>query len=222
MSDLHRRRRGVAVPTQVAVAGVSSVDRAEAERFVRRAFRIAYGARLGTLMPLLMILRSDAGELLAVLGLRPGDSRPLFLECYLDAPVEDRLGAAVGGHVDRTALVEVGNFAVGAAGGGRWLIMALTGYLHASDVDWAVFTCGPELQNAFSRLGVDLVDLGPADPGRLAQEERPRWGGYYAQGPRVMAASVAQSRDALAGVFAREQALATLWHHALSAGRSGA
>lgn len=222
MSEIHRRRRGVAVPTRVSVAGAPSGQRQEAERFVRRAFRMAYGARITALMPLLMSLRDDAGDLVAVLGLRPGGAGPMFLESYLDRPVEWHLGAAVAGDVDRATLVEVGNFAVGAAGGGRWLIMALTGYLNASGVAWAVFTCGPELQNAFHRLGIDLVDLGAADPGRLPAGEQGRWGSYYAQRPRVMAASVEQSRDALVGVFAREQALATLWYHALQAGRADA
>jgi len=109
-----------------------------------------------------MVLRNDSGRLLAVLGLRETGSEPLFLEQYLDRPVEQALSAAAAYPIYRDSLVEVGNFAAGATGGGRWLITALTAYLYAAGHSWTVFTCGPELQNAFRRPGVDLLDLGAA------------------------------------------------------------
>lgn len=162
--------------------------------------------------------RSDAGRLLAVLGLRNPGSETLFLEQYLDRPVEHMLSTATNLPVAREELVEVGNFAVGVAGGGRWLITALTAYLYSAARTWAVFTCGPELRNAFRRLGIELVDLAPADPVRLALDEQVRWGSYYLQRPRVMAANVAQSHRVLSALFERECALNALWHDALQAG----
>ena len=212
---MRRQRRSVDVPTLVRMKGPLAVERAEAERFVRRAFRAAYGARIASFMPTLMGLRSDAGALLAVLGLRHCGSEQLFLEHYLERPVEQVLGAATGTMVERPALVEVGNFAVGAAGGGRWLITALTAYLYATGHAWTVFTCGPELQNAFHRLGVELTDLGIAEPERLPGGEVERWGRYYDQGPRVTAANVAQSHRVLSALYETECALSALWHGAL-------
>ena len=217
-----RHRRHADVPTLVQLDGPEATRRHEVETFVREAFLAAYGARIGHFLPMLMTLRNDGGRLLAALGLRsPGDQQ-LFLERYLDQPVEQALGTACGQWVDRKALVEVGNFAVGSAGGGRWLITALTAYLHSAARRWAVFTCGPELRNAFRRLGVDLIDLGPAEPGRLSQQEQDRWGSYYVQGPRVMAASVAQSHAVLSRLFESECALTALWCGALQAGRLAA
>jgi hypothetical protein len=222
MTETSRRRRPAEVPTLVRMQGPLADERAEAEAFVCEAFRIAYDARIEHFMPTLMALRNDAGRLLAVLGLREPGPAPLFLEQYLGDSIEQALGTAAAGPVDRGTLVEVGNFAVGAAGGGRWLITALTAYLFAAGRSWAVFTCGPELQNAFRRLGIGLVDLGVADPGRLAPGEHARWGRYYDQGPRVMAASVAQSHHVLSGLFERECALNALWLGALQAGRLAA
>lgn len=213
------RRRATKVPTLVELTGPRCSGRIEAEGFVRRAFALAYGADVTHFLPSLMTLHSDQRQLLAVLGLRAADHERLFLEQYLDLPVEQQLGAAAGGAVARASLVEVGNFAVGAAGGGRWLITALTAYLYSAGRDWAVFTCGPELKNAFHRMGIALVDLGPADPARLEAGEWARWGSYYRQRPRVMAARVAQSHAVLAGLFGTECALNALWRHALNAGR---
>lgn len=220
----HHRHRNTAVdlPTLVALEGPRAFARREAEAFVRAAFEAAYDAEITQFMPELMTLRSDAGRLLAVLGLRFPTSGRLFLEHYLPLPVEDLLAQATGAPVARDSLVEVGNFAVGAAGGGRWLITALTAYLFASGRAWAVFTCGPELQNAFRRLGVELVDLAAANREQLSPREQARWGRYYDQRPRVKAANVAQSYRVLSAAFAGEGALNPLWHDALSAGRLAA
>lgn len=222
MSDLSRRRRMMEVPTLVQLEGPKAAERAEAEDFVCAAFLVAYEARVEHFLPTLMALRNDTGRLLAVLGLREPGPVPLFLEQYLDRPVEQALSAAAACPVDRASLVEVGNFAVGAAGGGRWLITALTAYLYAAGHSWTVFTCGPELQNAFRRLGVELIDLGAADPRRLAADAAARWGSYYDQKPRVMAANVAQSHQILSALFEQECALNALWQGALQAGRLAA
>ena len=219
---MSRRRRMMDVPTLVQMEGPKAAERAAAEGFVCAAFLTAYEARVEHFLPTLMALRNDSGRMLAVLGLRETGADSLFLEQYLDRPVEQALSAAVACPVDRASLVEVGNFAVGAAGGGRWLITALTAYLYAAGRSWTVFTCGPELQNAFRRLGVELVDLGAADPGRLSVDERARWGSYYAQKPRVMAANVAQSHQVLSALFEKECALNALWLGALQAGRLAA
>lgn len=224
MTVRSRRRRSIEVPSLVRLEGEGplTLRRAEAESFVRSAFLAAYDARVDHFLPTLMALHSDAGRLLAVLGLRAPGPGPLYLEQYLDRPVDQVLSAVAGCPVDRGTLVEVGNFAVGAAGGGRWLITALTAYLYAAGRSWTVFTCGPELQNAFRRLGVELIDLGAADPGRLSVDERARWGGYYVQEPRVMAANVAQSHQILSALFEQECALNALWNGALQAGRLAA
>lgn len=220
----YQRQRDTAadLPTLVGMEGPRAFARREAEAFVSAAFEAAYGANITRFMPDLMTLRSDAGRLLAVLGLRSPTNGPLFLEHYLPRPVEDLLAQATGAPVARASLVEVGNFAVGAAGGGRWLITALTAYLFASGRAWAVFTCGPELQNAFRRLGVELVDLAPASRADLPPDDQAHWGRYYDQHPRVKAANVAQSYRVLSAAYAGECALNALWHDALSAGRLAA
>ena len=217
-----KRRPTTEVPSLVCLEGPLAYARQEAEKFVRASFDAAYGAAVSQFLPYLMTLRHDSGRLLAVLGMRCASESSLYLEKYLDGPVEQLLCAATSAPVQRALLVEVGNFAVGAAGGGRWLITALTAFLYSAGKTWAVFTCGPALQNAFRRLGIGLVVLAPADPMRLDEKERSRWGSYYAQRPLVMAADVGQSYHVLAALFERECALNSLWRGALQAGRLAA
>ncbi len=114
----------------------------------------------------------------------------LFLETYLDTPIEQALALAFAPPVVRSG-VEVGNLAVVDRGGVRLLFSVLTAFLYAAKYEWVVFTVGPLVVNTFLRLGLPLTDLGPARPERLSASERLAWGSYYDQKPHVMAGRVA-------------------------------
>jgi hypothetical protein len=217
-----RAAEAQSVPQRVEILGErAGAARREAESFVRRDYARAYGADVRHFLPQLMSLRSTDGALRAVLGFRPARGGPLFLEHYLDQPVEQVLGLRIGATASRARLVEVGNLAVAHAGGARWLIAALTAYLHAAGVDWAVFTAVTTLRNAFARLGVELVTLAAADAARLPAPERARWGRYYDTAPMVVAASVQQSHGALLhalGLAEDRERLRPVWDSARSVG----
>jgi hypothetical protein len=171
--------------------------RAGLERFIRESFQTAYGARLERLMPRLMSVGTPRGELIAACGLRDPRHAHLYLEHYLDQPVESSLERAAGRPVSRRGLMEVGNLAIARPGFARFLIAALTDHLHDSGREWAVFTAVPALRNAFARLGIELLTLAPARVGCIPARERAQWGSYYDHRPLVMAADVAQARSAL-------------------------
>jgi hypothetical protein len=216
-SPEHRPPRS-AVPTHIGLRKDRDEGRLEAERFVQDIFYRLHNARVTQFMPILMDLRDDAGELLGVLGLREAAGAGLFLEHYLDQPVERALSVVLDEPVERGDIVEVGNLAVASSGGGRWLITALTSFLYAMHRGWVVFTCGPTLRNSFRRLGIRLHDLGAADPARLSAAEAARWGRYYEQSPRVMASRVSQAYQVLAVLFDQECALNALWQCAAVTG----
>jgi hypothetical protein len=178
-----------------------------------------YGAEIRHFMPLLMSLSDQHNELRAVLGFRYADQAPLFLEHYLERPVEQVLAAKLKSPVDRCRLVEVGNLAVTTAGGGRWLITALTAYLSTTGSQWALFTIGPTLYNAFTRLGLRLIDLSEARCDSLPNEEQSHWGRYYDQHPRVMAGNIEHGQEVLWSLCQQEQPLRELWQLAEQAGR---
>lgn len=213
------------VPQCVEIVDERSIDRPEAEAFIRDDYARAYGADLRHFLPQLMSLRSRDGALRAALGFRPAYGETLYLEHYLDQPVEHVLRRAVARAVTRDRLVEVGNLAVAHAGGARWLIAALTAYLYAAGTEWAVFTAVTALRNAFARLGVELVTLAAADAGRLPEEERPRWGRYYDSAPTVVAANVRQSYQALLrslGLAEDRHRLRPMWDSARRIGAAAA
>lgn len=215
-------KRSKAYPTQIEMCSVQDHKRTEVERFIHHRFQQAYGADVRHFMPTLMSLRNDDGELLGALGLRAAKDERLFLEQYLDRPVEQLLSAKTNRPLDRDGIVEVGNLAVMAAGGGRWLITALTAYLQASQGKWVVFTAGPVLCNAFHRMGMHPIELGVADPARLTAEERTAWGSYYEQEPHVMAGRVEYGFRILQRLLEAESMLGRLLLHAGQIGRKAA
>jgi hypothetical protein len=190
-----------------------------AEQFVSACYKHHYGADIQHFLPLLMTLRDQQEDLLAVLGFCHVDQNSLFLENYLSHPVEQILAAKLKQPVDRTRLVEVGNLAVAAAGGGHWLITALTAYLSTTGSEWALFTIGPVLINTFKRMGLQLIELGEAKPDCLPVEERGRWGSYYDQRPKVMAGNIAHGYQVLRIMCQQEQSMRELWMNAEQAGR---
>lgn len=179
--------------------------REELENFIAGRFAEQYGARLHHFMPCLIGLYDEAQRLQAALGVRCGQQDALFLERYLDAPVEQCIAEhAATALPSRGRIAEVGNLAAIGAGHARLLIVALTDLLAAAGFRWVAFTGTPLLLNSFQRLGLSLLHLGPADGHRLGAELAD-WGSYYATRPQVMVGDVLVTHQRLLalGIYRR-------------------
>jgi hypothetical protein len=196
--------RSVATRLDLECCRAGDVRRGELERYVAEVYARAYGARLTHFQPLLVGLREPGGALQGVIGARPArEPGPLFLEAYLDQPVEALLSVRLGEPVARGDLVEVGNLASHRPGAGRLLLGTLAHLLAGLGTPVAVFTATRPLRATFHRLGVQPTELALADGTRLggALED---WGRYYQTDPRVCAVPVRLVRDATRSVGAHE------------------
>lgn len=163
--------------------------RAPAEAFIRERFFARYGADVRHFMPTLLQLETADGTLQSAVGMRGAASGTLFLERYLDRPVEVEIAARFAVRPRRDRIVEVGNLAARGAGHARLLIVSLTELLLADGFEWVVFTGTPEVLNSFRRLDLVPLAIAPADPARMG-EELADWGTYYASRPQVMAGDI--------------------------------
>lgn len=154
------------------------------EAFIQERFKAVHGAEIQHFMPELFGLSDGNGSLCAVVGVRPAISGPLFLEHYLDTPIERQIEAAAGRAVDRRGIVEVGNLAASTLGSARLSIITITWLLAMGGFEWVAFTGNAGLVNSFTRLGLRPVTLCAADPLRLG-EDRHTWGSYYQTQPNV-------------------------------------
>ncbi len=159
-------------------------ERPTFEAFIQQRFRLAHGADIRHFMPQLFGVNQVDGELCAVAGVRLANEGPLFLERYLDHPIEPLISAAAEQPMARSAIAEVGNLAASDTGSARLSIIVATWLLGMAGLEWMAFTGNIGLVNSFHRLGLKPVTLCAADPQRLG-DERHHWGSYYESQPWV-------------------------------------
>lgn len=177
-------------PTQAVLTNtvVGPARRREVEAFIHDVFARRYGADVAAFAPNLALLE-EQGRIVAAAGWRSADSGPLFLERYLDAPLESVFAKIAGQPVQRSRIVEVGSLAAGRRGASVQMIFLMAEQLDKLGYEWVVFTATRELLTIFLRLGLPLLALAPADPARLG-DEAGLWGSYYDTLPVVVAGRV--------------------------------
>lgn len=171
---------------ELEVVGHCHPERVSLERYIADCFERSYGAEISHFADTLLALRDADGHWVAALGYSlPASRSEVFVEQYLDRPLEQALSEVLREPVPRAALAEVGNMAATSSGMGRALIALATRHLYARGLDYVVFTATRALANSFVRLGLTPHAVAPADPARLRDGEA-RWGSYYHNKPTVM------------------------------------
>ncbi len=174
-------------PCSVHFSETDATDRAEIEQFIRHIFFQTCGAKVKFFLPTLMSLRDPDGNLIAACGIRSAGTTRLFLENYMDKPVEQLLSERTGSIVQRSDIIEIGNYSVAEMGLSRLLICAIFDQLHASLKQWAVFTAIQLVRNSLIKQDIFPISLCNANIASLPPEEQREWGSYYEQKPQVMA-----------------------------------
>ena len=185
----------------VTAVGRQDADRAALEAYVRTAFNRSHDADVSTFMPTLLAFRDGAGSLRGVLGIRSAADAQLYLENYLDRPVEQAIVAAGYHPVERDEVIEVGNLAAGSCLAAVRMVAQMPVQLMNRGYSWIVFTATSTVHEILLGLGAPLVELGRADPLRVARQGD-KWGRYYDNDPRVYAGYLPDSR-AIPGFVSR-------------------
>ena len=161
------------------------VQRAELEHFIQGAFACKHAARVRTFMPTLLAMRNEQGSVCGVAGFRSAQNDSLFLERYLDTPIERAIGAAVGGEPSRAQIVEVGNLAGISCRAAMRLVVELPRLLLARGHRWIVFTATDRVRHLLAAYDAPLIELAAAHANRVSGMADD-WGRYYDTDPRVM------------------------------------
>lgn len=195
-------------PLSLKVIHISDPHRRERRRveaFVEKTYAKAYGGRIPGHYPTLMSVQDCDGRIYAAVGFRTGDEASLFLEQYLDLPVEQAVEAALGKALSRKMIVEIGNLASNGRGASVLLFNALARYLRGRGCEIAVATATRDLRRLFERAGFPTAELARADAGRLP-DAGVSWGSYYEREPRVLAGSIGEALSPLEQFAARASA----------------
>jgi hypothetical protein len=176
---------GVCRHHRLHVCDPDDPQRAELERFVQSAFESKHAAKVRTFMPTLLAMRNERGGVCGVAGFRCAAHEALFLERYLDEPIERAIQAVTHHEVSRSQIVEVGNLAGVSCRAAMRLVLALPRLLISRGQRWIVFTATDRVRSLLAGYGAPLMELAPARASRvsgLADD----WGRYYETDPRVM------------------------------------
>lgn len=158
-------------------------DRPRLERAIRTVFLAEYGAHVPAFPDHLVATLDAMGRPTAVAGLRFAEDG-LFSDVYLDGPIEDVLGRALGHAVSRRQIVEFSNLAAPRPGAALPLVGAAIRLCLADGRAYGLFTATARLRALLRRTGLNAIDLGPALRERAARPDA--WGSYYLHDPRVL------------------------------------
>jgi hypothetical protein len=156
------------------------------ERYVQQAFALKHSAQVRSFMPMLLALQGRGGRVCGVTGYRQAGVEDLFLERYLDRPVQHAIAAASGTDVNRAQVVEVGNLASLSCRAAVHLVALLPQHLMQQGQRWVVFTATQGVRHILQRFRAPLYELAPARA-ECVSGQGDDWGSYYRTDPRVMA-----------------------------------
>ncbi|MGE4410989.1 MAG: thermostable hemolysin [Sphingobium sp.] len=168
---------------------------------ITRRYREIFDARL---TPCFQSYIADVQQATgAALGYRRAGEEPLFLEAYLDHPIEQAVSMVLGRPTERDRIVEIGNFAAENA----MAMIDLWGTA-ANDLggrsEVAVATLTAPLRRIFARIGIPVHEIAPARRERIGADSA-AWGRYYESDPRICAGLIAEGQGAIAAFMARRR-----------------
>jgi hypothetical protein len=170
---------------ELSLHHANDAHRDDLERFVRDVFASRHGARVCSFMPSLLAMRNDNNAICSVAGFRCAADQDLFLERYLDEPIECAIASSCGQPVDRSQIVEVGNLAGRNCRSAMRLVLDLPRILLDRGHRWMVFTATDTVRGILASYQAPLLDLAAATASR-AHGTGDEWGRYYDSNPRVM------------------------------------
>ncbi len=156
-------------------------------RFIEQGYANRYQAEISVSMPLLLQLRF-AGKTAAI-GIRRA-TEPLFLEHYLDAPIESYATAHIG-EINREQIVEYGSLFSNGRNLSTPLFMLSTLALVHQNVKALAFCATHKVASILERYGLKLIKLVKAEAKRLPNQGE-NWGSYYRTNPHVYLLSLDQ------------------------------
>jgi Thermostable hemolysin len=175
-------------PLGPVVFGPGDPRRGEAEALIEAAYRRCYGGAVSGHFPNLMALRNGSGAVVAAAGFRWARSEPLFLEQYLDVPIDEAV-ARIGPRHDREGIVEIGSLATDGGGASAALFAALAKHLEAEGATFAAATATRRLRRLFTLVNFETSQIAVADRTRLGGAAD-IWGAYYEHDPVVVGGGV--------------------------------
>jgi hypothetical protein len=167
-----------------------------AVEFTRAHYKERFGCELTEFYPNTVSLYED-GVLTAAAGFRGAGTGKLFLEQYLDKPIESCIWAKFTPPAERHEIVELGGFAATSRYAALPLMLYLAPALYELGYKKLVCTANKPIQLCLRKLGLDPIFVADADQSKLI-EPGENWGSYYKGRPQVFTGDIKAGIEAMA------------------------
>ena len=187
------------------VLGAAHGARPQAEALIEQVYLRTFASNITAHFPHMIATLTPDGRIAGAVGFRWAMEEPLFLEHYLDGPIEDALAQVRQEDVTRAQIVEIGNLAANDGAASVHLFAALADHVREAGAKYACVTATRALRRTFRMFGFETMQLATAAPARIPGGGK-AWGRYYDHDPIVLAGSVPACRAALSQRLATENA----------------
>lgn len=174
------------------VAEHGSPMRSSLEARVRSGFGQHFNACIEGFMPDLAVYEHATGAS-GVIGIRSAAEERLFLESYLDMPIEKIIQLTSGHSADRDEIVEVGQFVVDDRDIVADFFRDLVPFLQSQGFKWVCFTGTNRIRALLARIGFAGYPVTQAAKTRV-YDEKNQWGSYYEHEPVVIIGKLSDPR----------------------------
>jgi hypothetical protein len=173
----------------------ASSRRKEVEEFVKASYKEHFSANLNSFFPLILtVINIDDDLIMGALGIRYADEDLLFSENYLPESIEDSIFFHEKGVINRSKIIELGNFVVNSKEDIKFVLPAVSKFIKSLDVNWAVYTLTRPIKSYFNKFGIELNFLHDANA-KAVNGAATDWGKYYQFNPAVYYSSVKKSMN---------------------------
>jgi len=166
-----------------SVESRESALRQELETAIRQGFDTHFGACIEGFMPALASFELQGKK--AIIGYRPANAEPLYLESYLDEPIDILLANITNEPVSRSDIVEVGQLVVEDRRIVEPLFRALVPFLLGQGYQWICFTGTHKIRRLLAHTGFAGLAVAYAAESAVSGSGD-RWGSYYSNDPQVI------------------------------------
>ena len=162
------------------------------EEFIRSSYETIFNAKLKGFLPQLVAAYTEDDQIQAAFGYSDADRNSLFLESYIDEPIDALLTRRLNRTVPRSKIVEVGNLSIDRSANSIESMRDIARYLQSLGYEWIVCTATRYLRLLFLKSGAKPITIAQASPKRV-NNDGTNWGNYYATRPAILVGHVDRS-----------------------------